>query len=75
MSSLAEGPSLRREFGLVTATSYVAGAIIGSGIFISPKAVLQGSGSAPGVALVMWTACGVLTYLGALCYAELGMYD
>jgi amino acid transporter len=68
-------PSLRRDLGIGASTSYVAGTIIGSGIFISPKAVLQGAGGSVGVALVVWGLCGVLTYMGAMCFSELGNYD
>ena len=49
----------------------VVGTVIGSGIFLTPGAVVQNSGSG-GVALVVWAVGGVLSLLGALTFAELG---
>ncbi|XP_078272914.1 cystine/glutamate transporter-like isoform X2 [Rhinoraja longicauda] len=62
---------LRKKVGLFRAISFLIGTIIGSGIFISPKGVLVNSGSV-GASLVIWLACGILSMLGALSYAELG---
>ncbi|XP_063169248.1 B(0,+)-type amino acid transporter 1 [Candoia aspera] len=63
--------NLQKEVGLISGICVIVGTVIGSGIFISPKSVLANVG-AIGPCLIIWTACGVLATLGALCYAELG---
>ncbi|KAL8222084.1 UNVERIFIED_CONTAM: hypothetical protein K2H54_074903 [Gekko kuhli] len=66
-----EAVFLRRKITLTRAISLAIGTMVGSGIFISPKGVLQNSGSV-GVSLIVWLACGILSLFGALCYADLG---
>ncbi|XP_053747099.1 b(0,+)-type amino acid transporter 1-like isoform X3 [Panthera pardus] len=65
-----EGLRLRREIGLWSAVSLMAGCMIGSGVFMSPQGVLVYMGS-PGASLMVWAGCGLLAMMGALCYAEL----
>ncbi|XP_073651863.1 asc-type amino acid transporter 1 isoform X1 [Tursiops truncatus] len=68
----SERVALKKEIGLVSACTIIIGNIIGSGIFISPKGVLEHCGSV-GLALFVWVLGGGITALGSLCYAELGV--
>jgi len=62
---------LVRELGVSHATSIVVGTIIGSGIFLVPAEMMQAVGSAKLVYLA-WLVGGLLSFFGALTYAELG---
>jgi APA family basic amino acid/polyamine antiporter len=61
---------LRRDLGIWGAASIVVGTVIGSGIFLVPKTMVQKVGSVEMVFLV-WIAGGLLSLAGALTYAEL----
>ncbi|KAM9308405.1 b(0,+)-type amino acid transporter 1-like [Gastrophryne carolinensis] len=63
---------LKRNIGYFSAVNFIFSVILGSGIFISPGAVLRYSQLNVGVTLMIWVACGIISMLGALCYAELG---
>jgi basic amino acid/polyamine antiporter, APA family len=64
-------PELSRELGASHAAAVVVGTIIGSGIFLVPSEMMQAVGSAKLVYLA-WIVGGILSFFGALTYAELG---
>jgi len=64
-------PELARDLGISHASAVVVGTIIGSGIFLVPAEMMQAVGSAKLVYLA-WLVGGLLSFFGALTYAELG---
>src|SRR3984885_10652760 len=77
-SNMADGihltsrrPELSRDLGVSHASAVVVGTIIGSGIFLVPAEMMQAVGSAKLVYLA-WVVGGLLSFFGALAYAELG---
>src|ERR1700680_1527583 len=64
-------PELARDLGLSHAGAVVVGTIIGSGIFLVPSEMMQAVGSAR-VVYLAWVVGGLLSFFGALTYAELG---
>jgi APA family basic amino acid/polyamine antiporter len=71
MSSPPPSSAYVRSLRPRDAALIVVGGIIGGGIFLSPGVAAQRTES--GLALLLvWAGAGVLTLIGALCYAELG---
>lgn len=59
----------KKSLGLFDATTIVAGSMIGSGIFIVSAEIARQVQSASFLILA-WVIAGIMTILGALCYAE-----
>jgi basic amino acid/polyamine antiporter, APA family len=68
---MARPAELARDLRLSHASAIVVGTIIGSGIFLVPAEMMQAAGSAKLVYLA-WLVGGLLSFFGALTYAELG---
>ena len=64
-------PGYQRSLRPWDAALIVVGGIIGGGIFLNPGIAAQRTDSGLTL-LLMWVGAGVLTLIGALCYAELG---
>ena len=67
----APAPELLRDLGVSHAGAVVVGTIIGSGIFLVPAEMMQAVGSSALVYLA-WLVGGLLSFFGAVTYAELG---
>jgi basic amino acid/polyamine antiporter, APA family len=56
---------------MLDAVAMIVGIVIGAGIFKAPS-IVAGSVSSEQVFIALWIAGGVISLVGALCYAELG---
>lgn len=68
----AAQPHLERRLGLLSSTSIVVGTMIGTGIFFKAAIMTQTVGT-PMYVLWAWVIAGLLSLIGALAYAELGI--
>jgi basic amino acid/polyamine antiporter, APA family len=66
-----KGPGFLRRLNVLDTSLLVVGAVIGSGIFMTPGIIAAGLPS-PGLFLLVWIAGGLITLCGALTFAELG---
>jgi APA family basic amino acid/polyamine antiporter len=65
---------LKRDLGLLEATTIIMGSMIGSGVFLAPAliaAIIVADDLGPGTFVSIWAIGGVLTLCGALSYGEL----
>jgi APA family basic amino acid/polyamine antiporter len=80
VSSLqSEKTEFKKVLKLFDATTLVMGSMIGSGVFVVISGMMQKSVPSkgiwgvpyPGLMLLVWVVCGIITLMGALTYAEL----
>ncbi len=65
-------PSAPQRLGRVTVVCLVLNRTIGSGIFIVPTKILDGTGSV-GASLLLWAFGGLIATCGLLVWLELGL--
>src|SRR5512136_1542240 len=65
-----ENHLLQKRVNLFDGIAIVAGAMIGSGIFITSADVARTVGS-PGWLMIVWLITGIITVIGAISYGEL----
>lgn len=70
MKETQASASPRPALGLIDAVAVIVGIVIGAGIFETPSLVAANSSSA-GQLLFFWILGGLISLIGALCYAEL----
>lgn len=70
MPPLSEAAQPQPTLRLREAVAIIVGIVIGAGIFKAPSLVAQFTGSMSWM-LAAWVAGGLISFIGALCYAEL----
>jgi basic amino acid/polyamine antiporter, APA family len=63
---------LLRQLGLFSATALVVSNMVGTGIFTATGFLARELGS-PTLVLWIWVVGGIVAFLGAICYSELGV--
>jgi len=71
MSTETPSAAPRQTLSVTDACAMIVGIVIGAGIFKAPS-IVAGSVSTETVFIALWVAGGVVSLVGALCYAELG---
>ncbi len=69
--SVAADAQPRASLSLTDTLAMVVGHVIGIGIFKAPS-IVAGNSSGEAMFFGLWIAGGVISLIGALCYAELG---
>ncbi len=68
---MTDKAELPRKLSVLDSAAIVVGTVIGSAIFIVPSSVAESLHTAPSF-LGVWVFTGILSFFGALAYAELG---
>jgi APA family basic amino acid/polyamine antiporter len=68
---VTEKAELPRKLNVLDSAAIVVGTVIGSAVFIVPSSVAQNLPTVPSF-LGVWVFTGILSFFGALAYAELG---
>ena len=71
MSTQNTAATPRHTLSVVDACAMIVGIVIGAGIFKAPS-IVAGSVATETVFIALWVAGGLISLVGALCYAELG---
>lgn len=69
--STEQAAAPRQTLSVTDACAMIVGIVIGAGIFRAPS-IVAGSVSSETVFIALWVAGGIVSLIGALCYAELG---
>jgi amino acid transporter len=69
-SILEKGAVPKQTISMVDMIALIVGVVIGTGIFKTPSLIAANTGRAD-VFFLAWLAGGVISFMGALCYAEL----
>lgn len=77
----SEQTEFKKGLGLFDATTLVVGSMIGSGVFVVASKMIQAPHMTskgmvwgvpyPGMMILVWVVCGLITLMGALSYAEM----
>jgi len=71
MSTETNAAAPRQTLSVTDACAMIVGIVIGAGIFKAPS-IVAASVSSETVFIALWVAGGLMSLVGALCYAELG---
>jgi len=69
MDPVSKKENLKREIGVRSLTLAILNITVGTGIFVIPAIIAENLGAA---AIVAYLVCGMLIFLIALCFAEVG---